>query len=335
MDMIALPERYWPTNVQKARSAERARLEALLKKYEKPVRSAFMGFVRTIKSDAAMSIVSRYLERGQLKAALKFVDSHVIKMASVLASVFTGVGKDELPYLRDTLGVNPVTALSFDPTDPASAALMQQNQLEFVTEFSNKQRAVTSRALQQGLREGLGTVETANLFKHSIGLTVYQQDAVESYHRLLAEGSSEALQRALRDRRFDPTVQQAIDDNDLLSHSQMDRMVEAYRRKALALRAETIARTETHKIVEQSRDEATRQVVEQIEVPTNRIKRVWNATLDRRTRDTHALMDGQVVGMKQPFTSPSGAKIRFPGDPKAPPGESINCRCTVSIRVTS
>src|SRR5690606_40413187 len=54
----------------------------------------------------------------------------------------------------------------------------------------------------------------------------------------------------------------------------------------------------------------------------------WSATLDSRTRDTHAEMHGQTVTFGQAFTAPGGARMRYPGDTSlgAGPAETIQCR---------
>jgi hypothetical protein len=41
------------------------------------------------------------------------------------------------------------------------------------------------------------------------------------------------------------------------------------------------------------------------------------------------------VGLKEPFTSPTGARLMYPGDTSlgAGPAETIQCRCTVSVRI--
>ena len=54
-------------------------------------------------------------------------------------------------------------------------------------------------------------------------------------------------------------------------------------------------------------------------------KKRWLATLDHRTRDTHAALDGTVVGVDDKF--PNG--LMYPGDPEGPAGEVYNCRCTL------
>lgn len=58
------------------------------------------------------------------------------------------------------------------------------------------------------------------------------------------------------------------------------------------------------------------------------VKKKWIATLDDRTRDTHAQLDGQVVDVDEPFRV-DGMEIMEPGDPSAPPELVYNCRCSL------
>lgn len=59
-----------------------------------------------------------------------------------------------------------------------------------------------------------------------------------------------------------------------------------------------------------------------------KVKKVWLATLDSRTRDAHAMLDGQEREVDEPFDSELG-KIMYPGDPTADPANVWNCRCTL------
>lgn len=59
-----------------------------------------------------------------------------------------------------------------------------------------------------------------------------------------------------------------------------------------------------------------------------KLKKMWIATLDGRTRDSHRDLDGQTQDIDKPFDSPLG-DIMFPGDPDAAPGNVWNCRCTL------
>lgn len=59
-----------------------------------------------------------------------------------------------------------------------------------------------------------------------------------------------------------------------------------------------------------------------------KVKKKWIATLDSKTRDTHAELDGQEVDEDQPFVV-NGMEIMYPGDPNADPSLVYNCRCSL------
>lgn len=52
-------------------------------------------------------------------------------------------------------------------------------------------------------------------------------------------------------------------------------------------------------------------------------KKVWEATLDGRTRDSHRELDGEKVDIMEKFSN----GLIAPGDPNGEPGEVWNCRC--------
>ena len=59
-----------------------------------------------------------------------------------------------------------------------------------------------------------------------------------------------------------------------------------------------------------------------------KVKKVWIATLDERTRESHGLLDGHSVDVDDAFSSILGP-IRYPGDPAASADNTWNCRCTL------
>lgn len=63
-----------------------------------------------------------------------------------------------------------------------------------------------------------------------------------------------------------------------------------------------------------------------------KLKKVWLATLDMRTRHEHRVLDGQRRDIDEPFEV-EGYKIKFPGDPEAPGHLVYNCRCTLISQV--
>ena len=60
-----------------------------------------------------------------------------------------------------------------------------------------------------------------------------------------------------------------------------------------------------------------------------KLKKEWLATLDARTRHSHAMLDGEQVAQDKKFSN----GCRFPGDPQGPPWEIYNCRCTLVAAV--
>lgn len=56
------------------------------------------------------------------------------------------------------------------------------------------------------------------------------------------------------------------------------------------------------------------------------VKKKWLATLDMRTRFGHAILDGQVKDIDEPFIA-EGYELMEPGDPTAAPALVYNCRC--------
>ena len=60
-----------------------------------------------------------------------------------------------------------------------------------------------------------------------------------------------------------------------------------------------------------------------------KLKKEWLATLDSRTRHSHAMLDGEQVKQDDKFSN----GCRFPGDPQGPPWEIYNCRCTLIAAV--
>ena len=59
---------------------------------------------------------------------------------------------------------------------------------------------------------------------------------------------------------------------------------------------------------------------------------LWVSRGDHRVRKSHRRLHGKVRKFGKPFKiSPAGQPLRFPGDPLAPLGETINCRCSLLL----
>ena len=91
-------------------------------------------------------------------------------------------------------------------------------------------------------------------------------------------------------------------------------------------RAQTIARTEVHSMMMHFAG-----AIAEKEIGVQ--SKIWNAAAHQeRTRPTHRAADGQRRKMDGLFTI-GGASARYPGDPRLPARERINCRCVVTFRM--
>lgn len=85
-----------------------------------------------------------------------------------------------------------------------------------------------------------------------------------------------------------------------------------------------IARTEGHRIQIQSAMDACYKAKGK---GANVVKQ-WDSTLDARTRDSHAMVDGEIRELDEEFSN----GLMFPGDPSGGAAEVVNCRCALLQR---
>lgn len=88
-------------------------------------------------------------------------------------------------------------------------------------------------------------------------------------------------------------------------------------------RAEMIARTESATAVNSAKQEAMNDLADETGIE---FIKIWTATEDDRTRESHSEADGQERAMDEPFDV-GGTELMHPCDPDGDPSEVINCRC--------
>ena len=304
------------------------------------LRSSIVAFVKEATSPQMRGVAHNLLDAGRFEAFNTLLTRAVERLGNNLPNLFSDLVQEEMKHLGYKLGSKvSVTSLAkaraptFNPTNERAISLMQDARLNFIQGFSDEQKAITRQILANAFAQGQGVRQTASQLMDSIGLTRTQLAMVDNYRRALERGSVDALTRQLRDRRFDSTVQRAIDGDVGLTSDQIDRMVDRYRQQMVNYRAENIARTESLSILSAARQEAMDQVIEQTGIDRSNVTRIWHATKDNRTRDSHAEMDNQEVAMDQPFESGLGNELMYPGDPSAPAADRVNCRCSISYNV--
>lgn len=85
-----------------------------------------------------------------------------------------------------------------------------------------------------------------------------------------------------------------------------------------------ITRTEAHRISQQAAYDALKKAKDN----GADVVKQWDATLDKRTRPSHARVDGEIRELDEPFSN----GLMRPGDPNGRAAEVINCRCQLLQR---
>lgn len=88
--------------------------------------------------------------------------------------------------------------------------------------------------------------------------------------------------------------------------------------------AARIARTEAHRI----QCKATADAQFRAKEKGADVVKQWDASLDKKTRDSHVQVDGEIRELDERFSN----GLRYPGDPSGGAAEVINCRCALLQR---
>lgn len=290
------------------------------------MRRAFLEAVNKIKDSLSLRQLEDLLTQGRVDDALALATAAITQMADTFVSFIVVAGADTAQFIGNKMNL----VISFDQTNYRSVEMMRQNRLRLISEFTTEQREATREALVAGISEGANPRIQARAFRDSIGLTAYQQRAVNNYRRLLQENSSEALTRDLRDRRFDASIVRALSNGKALGTAEIERMVERYQDRYLKYRSEVIARTEALRSAHQGTELMYEQAMATGDLDSTRLIRRWVTARDERVRGSHRAMNGQLRPFGVPFISGAGHSLKYPGDPDAPASEVIQCRCVVT-----
>lgn len=327
------------------------RLDQLIEEWDPRLRKAFLDGVYRLRSRAQISAIAERLERGDIEGAIRAVGldpasfrdlDRAIGQAYEAGGEFT---TRQMPVATGSDGLRLV--IQFSVRNFRAEEWLRTYSSDLIRDIVDDQRVMVRQHLVSGMQAGanprttaldlVGRVnpQTGRREGGVIGLTASQEEWVRNYEAELSDPSrmKDALNRNLRDKRFDSAVNKAIRDGEPIPAGTRDAMVRNYRNRALRYRAETIARTESMRSLHAGQDESIRQAIESGAITRDQVEFIWRATSDKRTRDTHREMNGQRRKMGLPFESPSGARLEYPGDPSAPIAETANCRCWRETRI--
>jgi hypothetical protein len=319
------------------------------------VRKAFMSVINTIVDDTIIADLIRAIEQNNLEAAYNAIGIQEAvwdELSDALQAAYKAAGiafSATFPAILN--GADGRFVFHFGMRNPFVEKWLREQSSRLITSISQDVRDNIRTIASEGQALGVNPRTTAlNIVGRVdpitkkrtggiIGLTVGQERWVKAAERRLrspfAEERLQYLEMSLRDKRFDRVVQSAVKNGKPLTEDQIQNLLTRYRDKALRYRGEVIARTEVLQGQSAAEHEATRQVVALGAVEQSAVRREWDSAGDFRVRPSHRQMDGQVVGFDEPFVTPTGARLMYPGDRSlgAPASEIIQCRCRAKPKI--
>lgn len=345
-----------------ARQMTRRQLEQLAESFEPSIRRAFLDAFYDARNQAAVRMVAELIAAGRVEAVADLVGLNAPRFSPLVEAIRATYLRSgiltagEIPALTSNFSLggrwSPSrgyrVAWNFDITNPEAESWLREHSSRLVTGIVEDQRQAIRLFAAEGMALGrnprqtaldiVGRVsETGRRTGGVIGLTSQQAQFVANARAELSDPDRMAayFDRQRRDKRFDATVRKAMESGKPLSAEQIDKITGRYADRLLALRGETVARTESLTAMSAAREESYRQAIEAGDISPENVTCTWGATGDSRTRHSHMAMNGQERIFGEPFVTPSGARMMFPGDTSLGAGveETIQCRCTKRYRI--
>ena len=330
------------------------RIEEILKKYDREVQQAFLAAIvaarrsvdiRALEAALGSGDIGRAVELLRLNQALLFPLDEAISAAYVAGGQMIAAG---IPASAGVLGFDGrairaeqwarqhvgglITGLVEEQRETVVAAVRDVTQRQIAAGMGPRQAAldIAGRVSPRGVREG-GILGLDGPRAERLRVVTEAMRTPEGVRGLVIERRDGTLAMRYKvNRATELRILRARKAGDALSAADQAISARQYGNALLQARGETIARTESITALRAGRDEGIRQAVEQGVIAEDRVKRVWDATGDARTRPDHAAMHGtEVDGLDAPFVLPDGSQMMHPGDTSlgADAGQTINCRC--------
>jgi len=332
-----------------------AQIEALLAEQEPRIKAAFWQAVYDARASVVLENVIAALERGDIYAAADLLQIDRVLLApldQMIQSSYIASGNLAMDAIIATAPRAMRLVTRFDAGHWEAAQWLRTHSSALVVEIVADQREGIREALRVGMEAGrhprgvalevVGRYDKVSKRRVGglLGLTSQQMGYVANARAELLSGDPAQmrayLERKLRNKTHDRTVLKAIREGRALTEAEAARITGRYASNLLRFRGEVIARTEALEAFSNAQWESIRQLVESGRVREDQVEKVWSATMDGRTRDSHAALNNHRAGMNEAFVSPlTGAQMLYPRDRSrgAPASETILCRCAMTPRV--
>lgn len=294
-DHVHVPTGHANTPVRK-RQAMKAAHKAALAGYE----AAFTGPMRDLFAKQEKSALVRLTGRRGRQMIKRAVES--------LEARATSQPGPPDPTTAASEPASPQPATSVDPAALFDSAFWSQKTIDALIPGYDKVAEGSTAAV----RAQLGPAVTEEV--HSLGAAQIKAALRARAATVAAQVSSTTYQAIARELGAGITAGESV--------PQLADRVKSVFADASDNRATMIARSESGSASNTAQMEYARSLPQGIVAGKS-----WLAVEDLRTRPTHRLADGQMRPLDMPFIV-GGVNMDRPGDPMAPPSETISCRCT-------
>lgn len=275
------------------------------------MQQAFLRTVKLLQLLVQAQQVSVFIAQGATERLISVMLSDVLldRAFTPMRSTLRQMVERSIKYAAVELPkggkVNGQLAISFDYLNPKVLDAMKTLDTNVMRGLKNDVRETVRSAITEGLTKGKGVAPIAKNLRESVGLGPTQWQEVQNFRAALEgrEGRS-PFDYTKRDKRFDATLRK-LTDGKSLTPEQVDKMVDAYTKRRIALNAETVARTASHDANRLGQRLAVEDAVKLGIVDPSRYMKRWITTLDGRERPEHHDMNGTVVRWDQDYTNGS------------------------------
>jgi len=222
--------------------------------------------------------------------------------------------------------VGDVGGIRFDTLNPRLNEAVKTLSDTILPRFKQEIRETIREHIAQAVTNGDSLRKVVPQLREIIGLAPSHVTHVDNFRKRLEtihtqRSYPKALTYGLRDRRYDNTLWNAMQQRTPLSREQISTMTKAYRDKYKTWHANTIARTAAVHAQREGQKASILSAVDSGLMPADRMRKRWVSVLDDRVRDEHKAMNGETVALGAKFSN--GLDV---------PSE-YNCRCFIAYEL--
>jgi hypothetical protein len=283
------------------------------------LRAALFRAWDAIRASLTEPEIARLIASGRLDVALsQALDEASLDraFAGLRGAATGGVARASLAVNKELPRVAQVPGIAFDVLNPKVTDAIRALNTRAVQTLKDDVWEVVRQAVDRGLTAGVGPREVARQLRDVIGLAPNQEQYVANLRRELETGEyADAARRKMLDQRFNLARLDALSAE--AKAARINTIVDAYRKRAIALNAETVTRTLSLDAQRLGQRLSWQDAIERGVIDPTLLMRRYSGVMDSRERPEHVALQGEVVAWDAPYSS--GQMYAGEGD--------WNCRC--------